>query len=126
MPLKRRWRGRLYRIGDRRDSGDKRKEKYFMKCMRVALKVDVEKYEIGKGMEDGVELWTDVVTRGWFVTDSLVQIKKENGAIVCPYILHKRGKTFIAEGDYIITDVDGSRHVCSGDKIFDRYKPIEE
>ena len=82
-----------------------------MKCMRVALKVDVEKYEIGKGMEDGVELWTDVVTRGWFVTDSLV---------------HKRGKTFIAEGDYIITDVDGSRHVCSGDKIFDRYKPIEE
>lgn len=97
-----------------------------MKCMRVALKVDVEKYEIGKGMEDGVELWTDVVTRGWFVTDSLVQIKKEDGAIVCPCILHKRGKTFIAEGDYIITDVDGSRHVCSGDKIFDRYKPIEE
>lgn len=97
-----------------------------MKCMRAALTVDVEKYEVGQGMEDGVELWTDVVTRGWFATDRLVQIKKENGAIVCPYILHKRGKTFIAEGDYIITDVDGSRHVCSGDKIFERYKPIEE
>ena len=97
-----------------------------MKCMRAAFEVNVEKDEAGQGMEDGVELWTDVVTRGWFVTDSLVQIKKENGAIVCPYILHKRGKTFIAEGDYIITDVDGSRHVCSGDKIFDRYKPIEE
>ena len=97
-----------------------------MKCTRVALTVDVEKYEVGKGMEDGVDAWTDVVTRGWFVTDSFVQIKKENGAIVCPYILHKRGKTFIAEGDYIITDVDGSRHVCSGEKIFDRYKPVEE
>lgn len=97
-----------------------------MKCMRVALEADVEKYEIGKGMEDGVELWTDVVTRGWFATDSLIQIKKENGAIVCPYILHKRGKTFIAEGDYIITEADGSRHVCSGDKVFNRYKPIEE
>ena len=55
-----------------------------MKCMRVALEADVEKYEVGTGMEDGVELWTDVVTRGWFATDSLIQIKKENGAIVCP------------------------------------------
>lgn len=97
-----------------------------MKCMRVAFEADVEKYEVGKGMEDGFELWTDVVTRGWFVTDFLVQIKKENGAIVCPYILHKRGKTFIGEGDYIITEADGSRHVCDGTKVFDRYKPIEE
>ena len=97
-----------------------------MKCMRVAFEADVEKYEAGKGMEDGFELWTDVVTRGWFVTDSLVQIKKENGAIVCPYILHKRGKTFIGEGDYIITESDGSRHVCGGEKVFYRYKPVEE
>lgn len=96
-----------------------------MKCMRMAFEVDVEKYEVGKGMEDGVELWTDVVTKGWFVMDNLVQIKKENGAIVCPYILHKRGKTFINEGDYVITDADGYRHVCSGDKVFDRYKPVE-
>lgn len=97
-----------------------------MKCVRVALEVDVKKYEVGKGMEDGVELWSDVVTRGWFVMDSLVQIKKENGAIVCPYILHKRGKTFIAEGDYIITELDGSRHVCSEEKVFKRFKPVEE
>ena len=97
-----------------------------MKCIRAAFEVEVEKYEVGKGMADGVELWTDVMTRGWFVTDALVQIKKDNGAIVCPYIIHKRGKTFIAEGDYIITESDGSRHVCSGDKIFDRYKPVEE
>ena len=97
-----------------------------MKCTRVAFEVDVEKYEPGKGLEDGFELWTDVVTKGWFVVDSLVQIKKENGAIVCPYILHKRGKTFIGEGDYIITSEDGTKNVCSEDKIFDRYKPIEE
>lgn len=97
-----------------------------MKCRRVALEVEVEKYEVGKGMEDGFELWTDVVTMGWFVTDCLVQIKKENGAIVCPYILHKRGKTFIGEGDYIIIDADGSRHVCGGDKVFERYAPVEE
>lgn len=97
-----------------------------MKCVRVSFEANVEKYEVGKGMEDGFELWTDVVTRGWFVTDSLIQVKKENGAIVCPYILHKRGKTFIGEGDYIITEPDGSRHVCSGEKVFDRYKPAEE
>lgn len=97
-----------------------------MKCVRVSFEADMEKYEPGKGMEDGFELWTDVVTRGWFVTDSLIQLKKDNGAIVCPYILHKRGKTFINEGDYIITETDGSRHVCSGDKVFDRYKPVEE
>lgn len=97
-----------------------------MKCVRVAFEADVEKYEPGKGMEDGFELWTDVVTMGWFVTDSLVQIRKENGAIVCPYIIHKRGRTFIAEGDYIIIEADGSRHVCSGDKVFERYKPVEE
>ena len=30
-----------------------------MKCVRVALEVDVKKYEAGKGMEDGVELWSD-------------------------------------------------------------------
>lgn len=96
-----------------------------MKCVRVSFEADVEKYEVGKGMEDGFELWTDVVTRGWFVTDSLVQVKKENGAIVCPYILHKRGKTFINEGDYIIAEADGSRHVCGGEKVFDRYKPVE-
>lgn len=52
-----------------------------MKCMRVAFEADVEKYEAGKGMEDGFELWTDVVTRGWFVTDSLVQIKRKTAPL---------------------------------------------
>ena len=86
-----------------------------MKCVRMSFEVNVEKYEVGQGMEDGFELWTDVVTRGWFVTDSLIQVKKD-----------RRGKTFIGEGDYIITEADGSRHVCCGEKVFDRFKPVEE
>ncbi len=96
-----------------------------MKCIRAAMEASVEKYEIGQGMEDGFEPWFDVVTKGWIVTDSLVKIKKENGVIVCPYIMNKRGKTFIEEGDYLIRDADGTRHVCGQDKVFKRYKPIE-
>jgi hypothetical protein len=96
-----------------------------MKCKRVALEADVEKYEVGKGMEDGFELLSDVVTKGWIVTESLVQVKKDNGAVVCPYIKQRRGRTFIKEGDYIITDADGTKHVCGEDKIFQRYQPVE-
>jgi hypothetical protein len=96
-----------------------------MKCKRVALEADVEKYEVGKSMEDGFELLSDVVTKGWIVTESLVQVKKENGAVVCPYIKQRRGRTFIKEGDYIITDADGTKHVCGEDKIFQRYQPVE-
>lgn len=96
-----------------------------MKCIRAAMEASVEKYEVGQGMEDGFEPWFDVVTKGWIVTDSLVKVKKENGVIVCPYIMNKRGKTFIEEGDYLIRDADGTRHVCGQDKVFKRYKPIE-
>lgn len=97
-----------------------------MKCIRTAIEAEVEKYEIGKGLEDGFELMSDVITKGWIVTDSLVQIRKENGSIVCPYIVHRRGRTFIGEGDYIITDSDGTKHVCGADKIFKRYRIVEE
>ena len=97
-----------------------------MKCRRVGLVADVYKYEQGKGMEDGFELWSDVVTKGWIVTDSLVKIKREDGSIVCPYITHRRGRTFIGEGDYLICDADGSKHVCGKDKIFVRYEKVEE
>ncbi|MDD6812621.1 MAG: hypothetical protein PUD93_12340 [Lachnospiraceae bacterium] len=97
-----------------------------MKCIRTEMVSDVEKYEVGKGLEDGFELWADVVTKGWIVTDSLVKIKREDGNIVCPYIVHRRGRTFISEGDYIITDADGTKHACGEDKIFSRYKMIEE
>ncbi len=96
-----------------------------MKCKRVPLEADVEKYEQGKGMEDGFERWSDVVTKVWIVTDRLIKVTQADGAIVCPYIRHRRGRTFIKEGDYIITDADGTRHVCGEDKIFSRYEPIE-
>lgn len=96
-----------------------------MKCRRVAMESRVEKYELGKGLEDGFELWSDVVTTGWIVTESLVKVDRENGSVVCPYILHRRGRTFINEGDYIIFDADGSKHVCGEDKVFSRYEKVE-
>ena len=97
-----------------------------MKCIRAAIEAEVEKYEVGKGLEDGFELMADVITKGWIVTDSLVLVQKENGSIVCPYIVHRRGRTFIGEGDYIITDSDGTKHVCGADKIFRRYQIVED
>ena len=96
-----------------------------MKCKRVAMDARVEKYELGKGLEDGFELWTEVVTTGWLVTESLVKVtREEDGALVCPYILHRRGRTFINEGDYIIFDADGTKHVCGEDKVFSRYEKV--
>ncbi|MBO5209921.1 MAG: hypothetical protein J6B68_11375 [Lachnospiraceae bacterium] len=97
-----------------------------MKCIRTAMEAEVVKYELGKNLEDGFELWSDVVTKGWIVTDSLVKVTRENGSIVCPYIEHRRGRTFIGEGDYLIIDADGTKHVCGQDKIFSRYQIIEE
>ena len=44
-----------------------------MKCRRVSLDANVEKYEYGKGMEDGFEKWSKVVTQGWIVTDFLIK-----------------------------------------------------
>lgn len=97
-----------------------------MKCRRVGICAEVFAYEVGKGMEDGFELWSDVVTKGWIVTDTLIKIEREDGKIVCPYITHRRGRTFIGEGDYVIVDEDGSKHVCGSDKIFSRYEKVEE
>ncbi len=96
-----------------------------MRCKRTSLEVEVEKYEVGKGMEDGFELWTDVVTKGWVVTDFLVKIKRPDGTIWCPYVKNRRGCTFIGEGDYIISE-DDTKHVCGADKVFKRFQPIEE
>ena len=95
-----------------------------MKCKRIDLEANVEKYVVGTGMEDGFVKWSKIITQGWIVTDFLVKIEDENGDIVCPYIENRRGYTFIGEGDYIITDADGSRHVCGSDKIWQRYKEI--
>lgn len=96
-----------------------------MKSKRVSLEAEVIKYEKGKGLEDGFEMWTDVVTKGWIVTDFLVKITREDGKIVCPYIKNRRGCTFIGEGDYIIEDADGTKHVCGEDKIWSRYEKME-
>lgn len=96
-----------------------------MKSSRISFEVDVEQYEVGKNMEDGFELWSDVVTKGWIVTDFLVKITREDGSIVCPYIVHRRGRTFIGKGDYVITEADGSKHVCGADKVWKRYEKPE-
>ena len=97
-----------------------------MKCIRCEMNAEVYKYEIGKGLEDGFETFADVVTHGWIVTENLVKIKNEDGKLVCPFISHRRGRTFIEEGDYIIKDLDGTTHVCGESKIFKRYRKAEE
>lgn len=97
-----------------------------MKSRRISLLAEVDKYEIGKGMEDGFELWSDVVTKGGIVTDFLVKLTREDGTIVCPYVVNRRGRVYIGENDYIVIDEDGTRHVCGEDKIWERYERIEE
>jgi len=96
-----------------------------MKAKRISMDADVVKYETGKGIEDGFEPYTDVVTHGWISTDELIQIKREDGKVVSPYINHRRGKIFICQGDYVVTDADGSRHVVSEQKVFQRYEIVE-
>lgn len=96
-----------------------------MKYSRTPIVAEVFKYEPGKGLEDGYELFSDVVTKGWIVTDFLIKVERD-GRILSPYISHRRGRTFIGEGDYIIIDEDGTKHVCGADKIFKRYQPAEE
>ena len=96
-----------------------------MKCRRAAIVADVFPYELDKNLEDGFEPFADVVTKGWIVTDFLVKIERDNGDIVCPYISHRRGRTFIGEGDYIILEADGTKHVCGADKIWERFEKNE-
>ena len=95
-----------------------------MRCRRTPVEAEVVEYVGGQDLEDGFELWSDVVTKGWIVTDNLIKVKREDGSIVCPYISHRRGRTFIGVGDYIIVDDDGTKHVCGADKIFKRYEKL--
>ncbi len=95
-----------------------------MRCRRTPVEANVVQYVGGQNLEDGFELWSDVVTKGWIVTDNLIKVTREDGSIVCPYISHRRGRTFIGNGDYIIIDDDGTKHVCGEDKIFKRYEKI--
>ena len=95
-----------------------------MQSRRTTLTANVEKYEIGQGLEDGFELWSDVVTKGWIETENLVKIEREDGTMVCPYLKTRRGRIFIGVGDYIIQDEDGTKHVCGEDKIWSRYERV--
>lgn len=96
------------------------------KYTRAGLEVVAEKYEVGKGMEDGFQSLSKVVTHGWINTDNLVKIEKDDveGHIVCPFISNKRGLIFIKEGDYIISEGDDDRHVCGSDKFDYRFIPV--
>lgn len=94
------------------------------KFNRATFEVEAQKYEIGKGMEDGFESFTKVVTNGWIITEGLVKITQEDGRIVCPFIQNRRGLVFIKEGDYIIYEEGGERHCCGEDKFHDRYHPV--
>lgn len=95
-----------------------------MKYLRASLEVEAAKYEQGKGMEDGFELFSKVVTNGWVVSEGLVQITRDDGVVVCPFIQNRRGVIFIREGDYIIYEAGGERHVCGEDKFADRFTPL--
>lgn len=94
------------------------------KYIRVSLVVTAVQYEPNKGMEDGFELYTTIITKGELNPDNLVKITQPNGHIVCPYIQNRRGTIFIREGDYIIIEGDNERHVCGADKFAQRYQPI--
>lgn len=93
--------------------------------IRTSLPVRVAKYEPGKQLEDGFELWTKVITNGWITHDHLVQIEREDGVYVCPFIENKRGRLFIREDDYIIFEEDGEKHVCGSEKFFKRFSPTD-
>ena len=53
-----------------------------MKCTRIPMEAEVTKYELGKGLEDGFELFSDIVTKGWIITDKLLKVVRDNGSIV--------------------------------------------
>lgn len=96
------------------------------KYERASLIVNAEPYELGKGLEDGFELYTKVITNGWISPDHLFQFTRPDGSIVCPFIQNRRGVVFIREGDYVITEGDNERHVCGADKFALRYKPVDD
>ena len=56
----------------------------------------------------------------------MIRIKREDGYVVSPFILNRRGREFIGVDDYIVIDEDGTKHVCGGDKIWKRYTKLEE
>lgn len=103
-----------------------RKRGKTMKCLRTVIEANVEKYVPGMGMEDGFELYSDVITKSWINTENLIRREDGAGRMMTPYIHTRRGRIFLCEGDYIIKEADGTVHACGEDKIFKRYKKIED
>lgn len=97
-----------------------------MKCVRTEIKADVMKYEPGKGIEDGHRSYSDVITGGLVSSENLFIEEGPGGVAVVPFVRNRRGCTFIRQGDYVIIDEDGTKHVCGEDKIWSRYRKIEE
>lgn len=91
---------------------------------RTSLTVEAEKYVPGHNMEDGFIPWAQIITNGWVVSDNLLRITRPDGTVVCPFISNRRGMIFIREGDYIIYEKDGERHVCGADKFSHRFTPL--
>lgn len=94
-----------------------------MKCVRTPIQAEVTKYEHDSSMEDGFELYAEVITRNDVDRNNLIQVERD-GQLACPYIITRRGRTFIKEGDYIVVEEDGTKLVCGGDKVFSRYQKI--
>ena len=91
---------------------------------RAPLTVTAATYEIGKGMEDGFRLYSQVITNDGLVVEGLVKLEREDGSIVCPYVRNRRGVVFIREGDYIICEDGDEKHVCGEDKFRQRFQEI--
>lgn len=95
------------------------------KYLRKSLTVHARKYEPSQNMEDGFIPWAQIVTNGWVISDNLIQLTNPDGTVVCPFISNRRGMIFIREGDYIIYENDGERHVCGADKFEHRFIPAD-
>ena len=91
---------------------------------RAPLTVTAAPQEIGKGMEDGFRLYSQVITNDGLVVEGLVKLEREDGSIVCPYVRNRRGVVFIREGDYIICEDGDEKHVCGEDKFRQRFQEI--
>ena len=94
------------------------------KYTRAPLEVTAEKYELGKGMEDGFRLFTQIVTNDGINTEKLIKITRKDGSIVCPYVKNRRGLVFIRHNDYIICEENGEKHVCGEDRFAQRFIPL--
>ncbi|MCR5469045.1 MAG: hypothetical protein K6F37_08800 [Lachnospiraceae bacterium] len=96
-----------------------------MRCRRTPIEAEVYEYKLDAGLEDGFTRWADIImAEGYIVTENLLKVQRPDGTLVVPYIAHHRGRTYINEGDYIVFDDDGTKHVCGANKIFERYEKI--